>query len=365
MKYFWSIKKILFTVFASAAFGALVGSSMPALLNFHSTSITIDQNSASTSFPNFTKLYSDQDPKVVAITSFIPNPLPIEHADKDAPYPGMEVGIGSGFIITSDGYIVTNAHVVGSKKSKLKVILSNGKKFDAKLIGMDPVADIAVIKISSNNLPTVSIGDPNKLKIGEWVAAIGKPFDLANTFTSGIVSAKDRDTPSSLLVPFIQTTVPINPGNSGGPLFNMNGAVVGINSQIFTNGGKGFLGISFSIPINYAMDIVTRLEKYGHIDHSRIGIQISYVPGVIAEKIPVDPEQSVRIEKIDPAGPAFGILKDGDVVLKVDGQKLNSPYDLSRIVISKDPGATIKLSIWRNGQFLDVSIKTSKIETDN
>ncbi|HDS1747654.1 DegQ family serine endoprotease [Pseudomonas putida] len=265
--------------------------------------------------------------------------------------------LGSGFIISSDGYVLTNNHVVADA-DEIIVRLSDRSELQAKLVGTDPRTDVALLKVDGKNLPTVKLGDSEKLKVGEWVLAIGSPFGFDHSVTKGIVSAKGRTLPNDTYVPFIQTDVAINPGNSGGPLFNMNGEVVGINSQIFTRSG-GFMGLSFAIPIDVAIDVSNQLKKDGKVSRGWLGVVIQEVNKDLAESFGLDKPAGALVAQVLEDGPAAKSgLQVGDVILSMNGQPIVMSADLPHLVGTLKAGAKAKLEIIRNGkrQNLDVTI---------
>ncbi|AUY33605.1 DegQ family serine endoprotease [Pseudomonas soli] len=265
--------------------------------------------------------------------------------------------LGSGFIISSDGYVLTNNHVVADA-DEIIVRLSDRSELQAKLVGTDPRTDVALLKVDGKNLPTVKLGDSEKLKVGEWVLAIGSPFGFDHSVTKGIVSAKGRTLPNDTYVPFIQTDVAINPGNSGGPLFNMKGEVVGINSQIFTRSG-GFMGLSFAIPIDVAIDVSNQLKKDGKVSRGWLGVVIQEVNKDLAESFGLDKPAGALVAQVLENGPAAkGGLQVGDVILSMNGQPIVMSADLPHLVGSLKDGEKAKLEIIRNGkrQNLDVTI---------
>ncbi|CAH0648435.1 MULTISPECIES: DegQ family serine endoprotease [Pseudomonas] len=267
------------------------------------------------------------------------------------------MSLGSGFIISSDGYVLTNNHVVADA-DEIIVRLSDRSELQAKLIGTDPRTDVALLKVDGKNLPTVKLGDSEKLKVGEWVLAIGSPFGFDHSVTKGIVSAKGRTLPNDTYVPFIQTDVAINPGNSGGPLFNMKGEVVGINSQIFTRSG-GFMGLSFAIPIDVALDVSNQLKKDGKVSRGWLGVVIQEVNKDLAESFGLDKPAGALVAQVLENGPAAkGGLQVGDVILSMNGQPIVMSADLPHLVGSLKDGEKAKLEIIRNGkrQTLDVAV---------
>jgi len=278
-----------------------------------------------------------------------------------APEESQPRGVGSGFILSTDGYIMTNAHVVDGADEVL-VTLTDKREFKAKIIGADKRSDVALVKISASGLPAVKVGDVSRLKVGEWVMAIGSPFGLDNSVTAGIVSAKQRDTGDYL--PFIQTDVAINPGNSGGPLINMRGEVVGINSQIYSRSG-GFMGISFSIPMDEAMRVSDQLRANGRVTRGRIGVQIEPVTKEIAESIGLGKAQGALINRIEPGAPADKAgLEAGDVIIKLDGKAIEKSADLPRLVGNTKPGTKSTLTIFRRGATKELSIVIAELEPE-
>ncbi len=270
-------------------------------------------------------------------------------------------GVGSGFILSSDGFIMTNAHVVEGADQVL-VTLPDKREFKARLVGVDKRSDVAVVKIEGNGLPAVKIGDVSRLKVGEWVMAIGSPFGLENTVTAGIVSAKQRDTGDYL--PFIQTDVAINPGNSGGPLINMRGEVVGINSQIYSRSG-GFMGISFAIPIDEAIRVSEQLRATGRVQRGRLGVQIDQVSKEVAESLGLAKAQGALVRGVEPGSPAEKAgLEAGDIILRFDGKSIEKSTDLPRMVGNTKPGTSSVLQIWRRGSSRDLSITVGEVEAE-
>lgn len=258
-------------------------------------------------------------------------------------------GAGSGFIVSSDGYILTNAHVVkGADEVVVKLI--DKRKFIAKVVGADARTDVAVIKITASSLPAVKLGDPARLRVGEAVAAIGSPFGFENSVTAGIVSAKGRSLPSESYVPYIQTDVPINPGNSGGPLFNMKGEVVGINSQIYSRSG-GYQGVSFAIPIDVAMEVAEQLKSGGKVSRGWLGVVIQEVTADLAESFGLDRPRGALIAQVQADSPAARAgLQAADVILVFNGKPVENSGDLPRMVGMAKPGAKIPLQVWRRGK---------------
>lgn len=271
-------------------------------------------------------------------------------------------GTGSGFIIDSNGYILTNAHVVEGA-TNIYVTLTDKREFKAKLIGTDRRTDVALLKIDGSGLPKLPIGDSSKVRVGEWVLAIGSPFGLDNTVTAGIVSAKGRETNDSV-TPFIQTDVAINPGNSGGPLINTRGEAVGVNSQIYSRSG-GYMGISFAIPIDEAMRVAELLKSNGRIARGRIGISIAEVNKEIADNIGMTGKvHGVLVRAVELGAPAANAgIETGDVILKINDREIERPSELTRAVGDTKPGNRVKLQIWRKGSIRDVSVTVVDLES--
>ena len=263
-------------------------------------------------------------------------------------------GIGSGFVISPDGYILTNAHVVADA-AEVTVKFTDKREYKAKVIGSDKRTDVALIKIEAKNLPAVKLGNAENTRVGEWVAAIGAPFGFENTVTAGIVSAKSRALPDESLVPFIQTDVAINPGNSGGPLFNLNGEVIGINSQIYSRTG-GFMGLSFAIPIDVAMRVADQIKLYGRAKHARLGVSIQPINRELADSFGLDRARGALVANVDQGGPADKAgLQAGDVILSVDGREVSDSFDLPKVIGNLAPGKTVKMKVWRQGAERELS----------
>ncbi len=273
---------------------------------------------------------------------------------QDLEPPLRDYGQGSGFIMSGDGYVITNAHVV-AKADEVTVTLTDKREFKAKVIGSDERTDIAVLKIDATGLPKVSIGDSDKVRVGEWVLAIGSPFGFENTVTAGIVSAKARESREAL-TPFIQTDVAVNPGNSGGPLFNLRGEVVGVNSQIFSGNG-GYLGISFAIPANIAMSTANQLIKSGKVNRGRIGVLIGPVSKDAAEALSLPNDKGALVQSVEKDGPAekAGLLAQ-DIILKINGKVMDSNSDVVRTIANMAPATKVVMTIWRKGSTRDISV---------
>jgi len=270
-------------------------------------------------------------------------------------------GEGSGFIVGADGTILTNAHVVADAR-EVTVRLTDRREFTAKVVGVDPQSDVAVIKIDGKDLPTVRIGDPAKLRPGEWVVAIGSPFGFDNSVTAGIVSALSRSLPDGQYTPFIQTDAAVNPGNSGGPLFNMAGEVVGINSQIYSRTG-GFMGISFAIPIDIAIGVKDQLVKTGHVQRGRIGVLVQEVGQQLADSFGLDRPRGAIVAQVEAGGPAAKAgIKSGDVILAVDGRPIEHSGQLSAVISQIRPGSKVELEIWRERASRKISVDVGEFK---
>ena len=325
--------------------------------------------------PDFTELVEKQGPAVVNVSTTstahggsAQSPVPEDDPFNDffrrfGPPQQRDYetrSLGSGFIVSADGYILTNAHVV-DMADEVTVKLSDKREFKAKVIGADKRTDVAVIKIEATGLQAVKIGDPEKLRVGEWVLAIGSPFGFESTVTAGIVSAKGRSLPQENYVPFIQTDAAVNPGNSGGPLFNIKGEVVGINSQIYSRTG-GFMGLSFAIPIDVAMDISNQLRTAGRVSRGRIGVVIQEVTKELAESFGLPKASGALVNSVEKGGPAEKAgIEASDVILKFDGKTVASSVDLPRIVGQSRPGSKVSAQIWRKGASRDVAITVGEM----
>jgi serine protease Do len=271
---------------------------------------------------------------------------PGEKPDDEQETEEISRNVGSGFIFSSDGYVLTNAHVVKDAE-EVFIKLTDKREFKAKVIGFDTNTDVAVLKVEGKNLPKVIIGDSTKIKVGEWVIAIGSPFDLDNSISAGIISAKAREIGDFLLL--IQTDVAINPGNSGGPLINLKGEVIGINSQIYSRSG-GYMGISFAIPIDDAIRVAEELKASGHVSRGRMGIYLSEVNENVAQALKLPTKNGTLVSRIEKNGPAEKAgLKDGDIVLSFNGTAVEKSTELRRLAAATKPGSTVKLNVWRKG----------------
>ncbi len=299
----------------------------------------------------------EDDPFYEFFRRFMPNPGP------NTPREFQSQSLGSGFILSADGYVLTNAHVVEAA-DEITVKLTDKRELKAKVIGSDKRTDIALLKIDATGLPFVRTGDPNKLRVGEWVVAIGSPFGFENSVTAGIVSAKGRSLPQENFVPFIQTDVAVNPGNSGGPLFNLRGEVVGINSAIYSRTG-GFMGLSFAIPMDVANDVVQQLKTSGRVIRGRIGVVIQPITKELADGFGLPKAQGALVNQVEKGGPAEKAgVEAGDVILRFDGKVVTSSEDLPRIVGATKPGSQVTMQIWRNKATRDVRVTVAELQDE-
>ena len=327
-------------------FTALVEKQGAAVVNVSTTQI-IEAPQGLQGFPNL----PENDPFNEFFRRFAPQ-MPQQRESRS---------LGSGFIINTEGYILTNAHVV-DRADKITVRLTDKREFKATVVGADKRTDVALLKIEASGLPQVVLGNPEQLKVGEWVLAIGSPFGFDSSVTAGIVSAKGRSLPQENFVPFIQTDVAINPGNSGGPLFNLKGEVVGINSQIYSRSG-GYMGLSFAIPIDVAMDVVAQLRATGKVTRGRIGVSIQEMTRELADSFGLAKAEGALISGVERGGPADRAgVRASDVILKFNGKPVTSSADLPRIVAATKPGSEVGVLLWRKGSTLKVSIIVGEIQ---
>ncbi len=332
-------------------FTTLVEREGPAVVNI-STTQTVHNHPVMPQVPGL----SPNDPLYDFFKRFMP-------PQQSGPSEFHTQSLGSGFIVSPDGYILTNAHVIDDA-DEVMVKLTDKRQFKAKVIGSDRRSDVAVIKINAKNLPTVLMGDSSKLKVGEWVVAIGAPFGFDNSVTAGIVSAKGRSLPDENYVPFIQTDVPINPGNSGGPLFNLRGQVVGINSQIYSRTG-GYMGLSFAIPIDVAMNVANQLRAHGKVSRGRLGVEIQELTPELAASFGLSNANGVLVAAVDKNGPASkaGVLP-GDVILKYDGKPVQNSNELPLLVAGTAPGTKVDIQVWRKGARKDLGVVVGELSAD-
>jgi serine protease Do len=292
----------------------------------------------------------------------VPRQAPNPRGRRQAPQEeDVARGVGSGFIISADGYVLTNAHVVAGADDVI-VTLSDRRELKAKVLGADKSSDVAVLKVDGANLPRLAVGDSSKIRVGEWVIAIGSPFNLDNSVTAGIISAKSRDTGDYL--PLIQSDVAVNPGNSGGPLINMRGEVIGINSQIATLSG-GYNGISFAVPIDEAMRVADQIRKTGKVSRGRLGVLIGEVSKDVAESIGLDRARGAEVSQVEPGGPADKAgIRPGDIVLKFNGQQLDRSSDLPRLVGQSAVGSKATVTLWRKGAQVELPVTIGQFEEE-
>ena len=351
--------------------------------NAATAQVASSASSVSVALPNFTALVKKEGPAVINISSTrkirggVQSPA-FPGISPDDPFnelfrrfaPEDEVprefhsqSLGSGFIVSPDGYVLTNAHVV-EDADEVTVRLTDQREFKVKVIGSDRRSDIALLKIPAKDLPVVNIGDSSKLEVGEWVVAIGSPFGFTNSVSQGIVSAMGRSLPGEDIVPFIQTDVPINPGNSGGPLFNLNGEVIGVNSQIYSRSG-GYMGLSFAIPIDIAMKVKDELLKHGTVRRGRLGINVQSVSPEHAKSFELAKASGALITSVEKDGPADRAgLQIGDIILKFNGKEMAKTDDLVRAVADAAPGSSAKLQVWRNGASKEITVSLGETKPD-
>src|SRR5438094_991805 len=326
----------------------------PTVVNISTTQVR--ERRGSPQIPNL----EEDDPLYDFFRRFIPRP----------PGPGGQGAsefesrsLGSGFIISTDGYVLTNAHVVDSA-DEITVRLNDKREFKARVIGADRRTDLALIKIDATGLPAVRMGDPNRLKVGEWVVAIGSPFGFDSTVTAGIVSAKGRSLPQENFVPFIQTDVAINPGNSGGPLFNMRGEVVGINSQIYSRTG-GFMGLSFAIPADVALDVQKQLKEKGRVARGKIGVVIQEVTRDLATSFGLDKPRGALVNSVEKGSPADKAgIEATDIIVSFDGKPVDASSDLPRMVGSTRPGSQAAVEVWRKGATKKLRLTVGELQEE-
>ena len=280
-----------------------------------------------------------------------------------APNQAPRHGVGSGFIVSPEGHILTNAHVVDGAK-EVDVKLTDRREFVAKVVGVDPKSDVALIKIDARDLPVVRIGNPDEVKVGQWVVAMGSPFGFENSVTAGIVSAKSRSLGDGY-VPFIQTDVAVNPGNSGGPLFDLEGNVVGINSQIYSRTG-GYMGLSFAIPIDVAMHVKGELQAHGKVTRGRIGVTIQSLNQSLAQSFGLEKAEGALVSSVDDDGPAARAgIQPGDVILAWNGKPVSDSAALPVLVARTAPGEQAKVRLWRDGKERVVQVEVGTMPGEN
>lgn len=342
-----------------------------------SPSLSVTPSTANVNLPNFASIVSAQGPAVVNISvkGTVKTQHPLAQIDPNDPFfeffrrfqpnvPDEQPvgGMGSGFIVKSDGVILTNAHVVANA-DEVTVKLTDKREFQAKVIGVDKPTDVAVLKIDATNLPTVKLGSTQGTQVGDWVVAIGAPFGFENSVTAGIVSAKARALPDEGYVPFLQTDVAINPGNSGGPLFNMNGEVIGINSQIYSRSG-GYQGLSFAIPIDVAMNIEKQLLAHGKVSRGRLGVGIQSLDQSLASSFGLDKPNGALVSQVEKGSPADKAgIEPGDVITQFNGQVIERSQDLPPLVAAVPPGQTAQVEVWHQHKAKRVQVKVDELKT--
>jgi len=324
--------------------------------------------SVQATMPDFVSLVKQQSPAVVSIRATgsatdstglipgIPEDSPFQEYFRrffermpQSPQRRIPSAIGSGFAISKDGYIITNAHVV-KDMDEIIIGLSDRRELPAKVVGLDERSDIALLKVEANNLPTVTIGDAEQLQVGQWVLAIGSPFGFESTATQGIISALGRSLPRDTYVPFIQTDVAVNPGNSGGPLFNLDGQVIGVNSQIYSRTG-GYQGLSFAIPIDVAMHVVEQIKQTGRVSRGWLGVAIQAVTSDLAKAFGLPRPYGALVGHVVPNSPAAKAgIQDGDIIVAVDGKTVEESSQLPPMIGAITPGNSVQLTVMRQGK---------------
>ncbi|HEX3848969.1 MAG TPA: Do family serine endopeptidase [Steroidobacteraceae bacterium] len=381
-------RTLALSVVGLLAIGTAAGAAAPSLLHAHAAMVadTAATDSAAATpapaapfqsvplgtAPNYRAIVKRNEAAVVGITTEGPMPTsdtgqvspfgddddnPLAQFFRSLPQQPRHRGTmhaqGSGFIVSADGIVLTNAHVVNGAK-EVMVKLANHREYRAKVLGADKTSDIAVLKIDAHDLPTVHVGNSDRLSVGDYVLAIGEPFGLEETATAGIVSATGRSLPGDGYVPFIQTDAAVNPGNSGGPLFDSDGSVVGINAQIYTNSG-GYQGVSFAIPINLAMQVKDQIVKTGKATHARLGVEVQTLTQSLADSFKIQAPNGALVAKVEPGSPAAKAgIKAGDVILKMNGNAVLDAGQLSAAVGTTAPGNKVQLEIWRNGRSMTI-----------
>ncbi len=297
------------------------------------------------------------DPVAEFFRRFMPNP------QQEMPQVPQQ-GLGSGFIISADGFILTNAHVIADAGEVLVRLADARREFKAKVVGMDTRTDVALLKVEADGLPVVRLGNSEKLQVGEWVAAIGSPFGFDNSVTAGILSAKHRNLPNEHFVPFLQTDVAVNPGNSGGPLLNLAGEVIGINSLIYSGTG-GYMGLSFAIPIEVAMAVAKELQSTGRVSRGRLGVGIQDMTDQLAQTFGLDKPRGALVARVEPDSPAAKAgLQPGDVILGFNGEAIADASQVPRRVASSKPGSQAKLEIWRQRAAGEITVTLGELDLD-
>jgi serine protease Do len=359
---------ILRAAVAAALVPAFLAACSPVVPGANAAPAPVAQTAARLPGPDFSQLAEQAGPAVVNISVTGQRKATDESMNDllrrfGQPLPQQQQpmhGIGSGFIVSADGYILTNAHVVDGAK-EVDVKLTDRREFIAKVVGTDPKSDVALLKIDAKDLPVVRLGSAKDVKVGQWVVAMGSPFGFENSVTAGIVSAKSRSLPGDGYVPFIQTDVAVNPGNSGGPLFDMNGNVIGINSQIYSRSG-GYMGVSFAIPIDVAMNVKDQLQKHGKVTRGRIGVAIQPVNQKLAQSFGLPKTAGALVSSVEDKGPAAKAgLRAGDVILSWNGTAVDESASLPALVAETVPGKSAPARVWREGKEITVNVTVANL----
>lgn len=333
----------------------------PAVVNVITTNKAA-KNSGRARGPSRGPAQPEDDPMLEFFRRFMPGP-----GGPGGPGEGQgepRGGLGSGFIVSSDGYILTNAHVVADFDDVTVKLADSKREFKAKVIGVDKRTDVALIKVDAEDLPTVILGNSAELQAGQWVAAIGSPFGFANTITAGIVSATGRSLPDETYVPFIQTDVAVNPGNSGGPLINLKGEVIGINSLIYSRTG-GYMGVSFAIPIEVALDVAKQLQASGKVTRGRLGVGVQPLTKELAQSFKLDSPTGALVTAVEPSSPAAKAgVKVGDIIVSYQGKAIDEPSELPRLVAATKPGEKAQLEVWRNGKRERLAVTVGEVPSE-
>jgi serine protease Do len=326
--------------------------------------VGVDVQAQTRNLPDFKALMKAAGPSVVNVISTRKAPQTAAAGGEAAERGTLRQGLGSGFIISEDGYILTNAHVV-AEFDDVNVRLADSKReFKAKVVGLDKRSDVALLKVQAQGLPTATLGSSAKLEPGDWVAAIGSPFGFANTITAGIVSAKGRSLPDEMYVPFIQTDVAVNPGNSGGPLLNLQGEVIGMNSLIYSGTG-GYMGVSFAIPIEVALEVSKQLMSEGRVTRGRLGIAMQPMTKELARSFHMDETSGAIITNLEKGGPAEQAgARVGDVVVEWNGERIDDPNELPRLVAATKPGSEARMVVWREGKRLELPLRVGEVPAE-
>jgi serine protease Do len=336
----------------TADLSALVKQNHQAIVNITTTYV----ETTASDVPHFDEI----EPFYDFFRRYFDRDLPEQEAVPDMPRERRKAGNGSGFIVSADGYVLTNMHVV-KEADEILVALSDRREFEAEVIGMDERSDVALLKIDAVNLPIVKLGDSDKLKVGQWVVAIGSPFGFDHSATQGIISALGRSLPDENYVPFIQTDVAVNPGNSGGPLFNLAGEVVGINSQIYSRSG-GYMGLSFAIPINLATHVMEQLKTDGKVSRGWLGVLIQSVNSDLAQSFGLDKPDGALVAKVVPDSPAAEAgLEVGDIIVEYNDKHIYRHHDLPSLVGMTPAGSQADLKVLRQNKAIAIQVRIGEL----